>query len=178
MLTKDIMSTQVITISQDCDVQELGLKLTDMNISGCPVVDHGGHLVGVVSLYDIAFHHGKIGKQDAKAYWYADPQLPSGYGVEDPSDTKVKVSQIMTPAIYSVEEDTPIAEVCDYFTKGEIHRVLVTRGKSLVGIVTGTDLIKYLSRLLKTSEVDVCVASTDAQGVLHIVAAHATSIVE
>jgi CBS domain-containing protein len=50
--------------------------------------------------------------------------------------------------VHSLSPDAPLSEVCDYFTKGLIHRVLVTDREELVGIVTTSDLVGVLKTFL------------------------------
>jgi CBS domain-containing protein len=52
------------------------------------------------------------------------------------------VREIMTPTIYTVPEDTPISDIAKAMVAGRIHRLLVTRGTRLVGIITTLDMLK------------------------------------
>lgn len=148
MKVRDIMSRNVVTIDEDADVQALVRLLSEKRISGCPVTDRKGKLVGVVSLYDLALRDG----ESAAQYWQGNPTLPRGYSLQDFSaQSTVQVSQIMTPAIFSISQDADLQQLCDFFLEGEIHRVLVTdEREELVGIVTGSDLIRVLRDRLKS----------------------------
>lgn len=143
---RDVMSTEVLTVTTDMDIHTLARKLTEAHISGAPVVDARGSLVGVVSLYDLAHHEGQVGDTETAAYWHGDPRLPAGYSMLDLSQSETTVEQIMTPAVYSLDERAGLVELCDFFLRGDIHRVLVTRRGKLVGIVTPTDLIRCLRK--------------------------------
>lgn len=145
---RDIMSSDVLTVSTDMDIHTLARTLTGAHISGAPVVDRLGKLVGVVSLYDLAFHEGQVGDTETAAYWHGEPRLPGGYSLLDLSQSETTVGHIMTPALYSIDEKAGLVELCDFFLKGEIHRVLVTRRDKLVGIVTATDMIRAMRQLL------------------------------
>jgi CBS domain-containing protein len=59
-------------------------------------------------------------------------------------ESPVLVRDIMTPMIFRVSEDTSIQEVAETMLKGGIHRVFVTRGKKLIGIVTALDMLKVI----------------------------------
>lgn len=145
---RDLMSRNVLTVTADLDIQSLARKLAAAHISGAPVVDDKGKLIGVVSRHDLASHERPAGGSETAAYWQGDPRLPGGYSVLDLSQSEKTVEQIMTPAVYSIDEDAGLVELCDFFLKGEIHRVLVTRKGKLAGIVTPTDMIRCLRQQL------------------------------
>ena len=141
---RDVMSRDLMTVSTEMDIHTLARKLTSAHISGAPVIDAQGQLVGVVSLHDLVAHEGQVGDTETAAYWHGDPKLPRGFNLMDLSQSETTVAHIMTPAVYSIDENAGLVELCDFFLKGEIHRVLVTRKGELVGIVTPTDLIRCL----------------------------------
>ena len=141
---RDVMSRQLLTVTTEMDIHSLARKLTGAHISGAPVVDGQGKLVGVVSLYDLACHEGQVGDTETAAYWHGEPRLPGGYSLLDLSESETTVEQIMTPAVYSLDEAASLSDLCDFFLKGEIHRVLVTHQGKLTGIVTPTDMIRCL----------------------------------
>ncbi len=145
---QDVMSRQVITVKPDMDIHTLARTLTAAHISGAPVVDDEGQLVGVVSLYDLVAHEGQVGDTETAAYWHGEPRLPGGYSMIDLSQSETTVAHIMTEAVYSIDEKAGLVELCDFFLKGEIHRMLVTRDGHLTGIVTPTDLIRCLRHQL------------------------------
>ena len=59
----------------------------------------------------------------------------------------VTVSDIMTPTLFNVYEDTPVQVIADHMVRGRIHREFVTRGDRVVGIITAMDLLKIVSDL-------------------------------
>lgn len=148
MKVRDLMCPEVITVKEGMDIHSLARLLTEARITGCPVVNEQEELVGVVSLFDLASHQAAVGDAEAASYWQSNPRLPGGYSVQDLSRSQTTVAQVMTPACYSVDWETEVADLCDFFLKGEIHRVLVTRGGKLAGIVTGTDLLRLLRQML------------------------------
>lgn len=148
---RDVMNPQVLAVRIDMTVQELAAFLTENQITGAPVVDRDGHLVGVVSLADIAESNGNQGDFVADV---ADPRLAvrdwddkfdaadvRPYHVE--ADPRL-VRDIMTPTVYTIPEDTPVARIARTMIAGRIHRLFVTRKKRVVGIVTSLDLLKLL----------------------------------
>jgi CBS domain-containing protein len=115
----DVMNPEVVAVDPDMTVRELATFLTDRQITGAPVVDAGGRLVGVVSETDIA--EAELEQADATS-----------------------VREIMTPTAYTIPHDTPVADVARTMVSGRVHRLLVTRAGRVVGIVTTLDLLKLL----------------------------------
>jgi CBS domain-containing protein len=144
----DIMTTKVITVDDTMDIHSLSRKLISERISGAPVINENGQLVGVVSLYDLVKHEGQVGDTESAPYWFGNSRLPAGYHEEDLSESTTIVQQIMTPAVHSIDEQAGLIELCDFFLNGDIHRVLVTKDEKLVGIVTPSDVIGCLREQL------------------------------
>ena len=115
MLAKDIMTKDVITVTPSTSLKSLAKRLSEEHISGAPVVDQKGKLLGIVSGADIV---GKQGKQ---------------------------VKSIMSKTIHSVVEDTPVEEVAMVLTTHRIKRVPVMRGGKLVGIVSRADIVRAIA---------------------------------
>ena len=57
------------------------------------------------------------------------------------------VQDIMTPTVFSVDEEAALQHVADAMIRGRIHRVFVTRQKKLVGIITALDMLKIIRDL-------------------------------
>lgn len=148
----DIMTRNVWSVVESTDLLTFTKMLRDKEISGCPVLDRNGRPIGVVSQYDLLNLGGReMDLEDRAAFWHGSAYLPLGYHTLDDEHARLTVGDIMTPAVYSVEEETPIAEVCDFFVQGQIHRVLVTKDGELSGIITATDLIRGLKASLLTA---------------------------
>ena len=147
---RDIMNTDVLSVRDDMTVQELAGFLTEREILGAPVVDSEGEVVGVVSCTDIAQNtttEATMLLEKSTPGFYAhgwenklDPDEMVGLHVEE--NESLPVREIMTPTIYTVPEDTPISDIAKAMVAGRIHRLLVTRGTRLVGIITTLDMLK------------------------------------
>ena len=61
------------------------------------------------------------------------------------SESMVTVKDIMTPMVFEMSEDTPVQKAAETMLKGHIHRVLVTRDKKLIGIVSTMDMLKVIA---------------------------------
>lgn len=149
----DVMSPHVLAVQPDMSVHELAAFLTGNEISGAPVMDGHGRLLGMVSLSDIA-------REDAEGTRLmpdrSDPaESVRGWEDEATSDEMRElhvegsgdalVRDIMTPAAYTVSHHTPVSMLARTMIAGRIHRLLVLRDGAVVGIVTSLDLLTLLT---------------------------------
>jgi CBS domain-containing protein len=152
LVAADVMRTPVLAVRPDLTVRELAAFLTENQISGAPVMDGNGRLQGMVSLSDIAQGGGDEG---GLALDESDPAASvRGWEEEATSDemrelhvegAQALVRDIMTPTAFVVPDDTPVSRVARTMVAGRIHRLLVVRDQSVVGIVTSLDLLTLLS---------------------------------
>ena len=151
LTARDIMNPVIWTVKDDMAVQELATFLTEKQISGAPVVDRAGKLVGVVSLTDLAQSAAESGTiiPDRPN---ADFHLP-GWDHKLSSDELLQmhvesgtlsVQQIMTPTVYTIPDDTEVPRIAQTMISGRIHRLFVTRDEKVVGIITTLDMLKLL----------------------------------
>lgn len=111
MVARDIMTKDIITVSPATTVKNLAKILIRNQISGAPVADKKGKILGIVSEADIV---GKKGKQ---------------------------VKDIMSPRVIEVTEETPVEEIASLMTTHKVKRLPVMRGEKLVGIVSRADIV-------------------------------------
>jgi CBS domain-containing protein len=147
----DLMNPEVLTVRDDLSVQDLAAFLIENEISGAPVEDAEGRLVGVVSLVDIAAVASGEGdrlSRDGSSFFIEDEwgEGPGedGAGVLPTAQIGLRVAAIMNPRIYSVREDATVSEIASLMLKGHIHRLLVTREDRAVGVITTSDLLGLL----------------------------------
>lgn len=145
----DLMNPRVLTVQQGMTVPELAHFLVANDISGAPVEDGSGKLVGVVSLNDIAEaladeeEDGERGGDFFASEW--DEGLSPEEIDELPADaTELTVADIMTPDVFTVAEETPVSEIAEAMIANHIHRLLVTREDRVVGIISTSDLLGLL----------------------------------
>jgi CBS domain-containing protein len=142
MKAKDIMKKRVVAIRPEMLVQEVAQVFDDKGISGAPVIDNQGHLLGVVSKSDLV-HHQRDGEGDHFSFYKAGSGvevLPKGYHMELPDRTRVR--EIMTPVIIQAKESTPVRDIARMMRRKHIHRVFIMEGKKMKGVVTTMDLLK------------------------------------
>lgn len=152
LTAKDVMNDNVITVQERMTVPELASLLIDNMITGVPVVDEAGKLVGVVSATDIVRSSARKTaalKEKHESNYYLrgwedkldEEELGEFHVVEDEG---LLVRDIMTPLIFKVSENTSISEMADTMIGGRIHRLLVTKDERVVGIVTTLDMLRAI----------------------------------
>lgn len=148
----DVMNPNVLMVQEDMTVEELARFLVESEISGAPVVDSAGRLVGVVSVTDLArsVAEGTDSALDRPDFfiseWGGTLRRDEVEELRFGGEAEMRVRDIMTAAIYSVDAETPIPEVAETLINSHIHRLLVTSGERVVGIVTSSDLLGLLVR--------------------------------
>ena len=150
--TKDLMNPDIMTVADEMTTDELARYLIEHEISGAPVVDSQGHLIGVVSMTDIGRNMAEPSDLAAssEANFYGD--APVDFSLEDLGQRYVEeraviVRDIMTPVIHQVPVTAPVAEVARIMVKQHIHRLVVTQRGEPVGIITSMDLLKIIADL-------------------------------
>lgn len=152
MLAKDIMRKDVVTVGAELTVRELAQLFIERRITGAPVVDPEGKLLGVVSQTDIVRRdrEASASLSSEVPVYYTDPDSPrgrQGLRIEDPDYSRV--SDVMTPMVISAPEGARIQDLAKLMLQKHIHRVIITRGGRLRGIVTAMDMLRALLELLK-----------------------------
>ncbi len=112
---KEVMTTKVITIDQDLGVGEVADLLTRSHITGAPVVDGDGHVVGIVSEIDVVSKRG------------------------------AKVSDIMSRHVISIGEDSSIEQAARLLADQRIRRLPVMAQGRMVGLLSRSDILEFFA---------------------------------
>jgi CBS domain-containing protein len=112
---KEIMTAPVVSAGPDTPTADVVRLLGKHRISGVPVTDEAGAVVGLVSEYDLLVKQGATARD------------------------------VMSPAVISVTEDTDVEDVRALLVDMRIRRVPVLSGRRLVGIVSRSDLVELLA---------------------------------
>lgn len=155
----DVMTPSVLVASPEMTVQAAAKLLAENHISGMPVVDAGGQVVGMISEGDL-LHRIELGTGGRRRSWWLEllastRELASTY-VKERART---VGDVMSDTVVSVEEDTPLADIADLLERRQIKRVPVMRDGKLVGIVSRSNLIRALASV----QPDAVPAASDDQ---------------
>ncbi len=145
---KDIMTTDVLTVSAERPVKEIAKLFSDRKIGGAPVVEEGGKVIGIVT-------DGDLIMQDVKIHFPTYVHLLDGFIIlgsykrfEEQLRKAVgaKVKDVMTEDVISVEEDASIEDVATLMVERNVSRVPVLREGKLVGLITRGDVVKAISK--------------------------------
>jgi len=151
MLAGDVMTRKVISVASDASAMQACALMLKHQISGLPVVDPSGALLGIVSEGDF-LRRPELGTRRRRTRWLEFLIGPGRLASEYVHACGRKVTEIMTPAPYTVGEATPLTEVVQLMERHQIKRVPVVYGRRLVGIVSRADLLRALAGLAPTAE--------------------------
>jgi len=114
MIAKDIMTRDVTMLREDSRIIEACKVLSEKRISGAPIVNQEGKLVGIITERDLLLHH---------------PLIKS-------------VKDLMTKDVITVNENAPVEEISRLLLEHSIKRVLVLREDEIVGIISRLDILR------------------------------------
>lgn len=140
----DIMTRDVITVTAATSVKELAKILTENSISGVPVVDEGGFVIGVATESDLIDQNKKIHIPTVVTI------LDSVFYLESPNRMEEEmlkiagstVADIYCSEIITVTMDTPVDELATIMSEKSIHTLPVLDNGKLVGVIGKKDIIR------------------------------------
>jgi CBS domain-containing protein len=148
MKAKDVMTSPVVSVDPDSTVTEAVRIMLTRRISGLPIADKNGRLVGVVTEGDF-LRRAETGTQRQRPRWLEFIVGPGRLASEYARSHGRKVSEIMTADPVTVTEDTPLEEVVRLMEKRQIKRVPVVRGDAMVGIISRANLLHALASTVR-----------------------------
>lgn len=117
---RDVMSIDLVTISQDATVEEAIREIVAHGISGAPVVDDQGRLVGIISEFQLL------------------------EAIYTPEVKTRHVRDFMTREVLTVAEDTILSDAANLMIIHRIRRLPVLRDGEIVGVIARRDLLRYI----------------------------------
>jgi CBS domain-containing protein len=120
---KDVMNTNIVAVDPDDTIEGVMSTMIRLGISGLPVVDMAGQLLGIITEFDLL-----------ELVW-------------NPNTGKNKVYHYMTRDVRTVNEEADLTDVADLFRTLSIRRLLVMSGGRVAGIISRRDLIWYVLKL-------------------------------
>jgi CBS domain-containing protein len=148
MRAHQIMTREVITVTPDTTVTDAATKMLDNHISGLPVVNDTGKLVGIVSDGDFV-RRSEIGTQRKRARWVQFLVGPGKAASEFVRASGRRVEEVMTPDPITASEDTTLESLVETMEKNNIKRVPIVQFGRITGIVTRTNLLRAVAQLAR-----------------------------
>lgn len=149
MLARDIMNKNVITVLEDTMIEEVADILTKNKISGLPVVNKAGKLVGMVTEGDLL--HKETNPRTPGYLNILGALIYIGGVDKYKEDLKklaaTRASEIMTTDVITVSGDAKVEQVAAMMVNHNIKRVPVIENDALIGIISRADIIKTMASL-------------------------------
>jgi len=146
MKVRDVMSARVVSIAPDANVLEAIRLMLQKHISGLPVIDTSGALVGVVTEGDF-LRRAETGTERRRPRWLEFLLGPRRLADEYVHTHARKVEDVMTREPVTITEDASLDEVVRIMERRRIKRLPVMRGSEVVGIVSRANLLHALASL-------------------------------
>jgi len=144
MKARDIMSTKVVTVSPSTSVRDIAGLMVEKHVSGLPVINDNGTLVGMVSEGDL-LRRPEIGTEKHRRRWVSFFSGVDSQAREFTKSHALRASDVMTEQVIHVSEETPLGDVVALMEKHNIKRLPVLSDGELVGIVSRADLLRALA---------------------------------
>ena len=148
MKASDIMTPDVISADPDATVLQAARYMLQHHISGLPVIDKRGTLVGILSEGDF-LRRRETHTDRRPSRWLEFLMGPGKLAAEYTHTHGSKVSEVMTTKVHAVIEDTPLEKIVEMMEAHRIKRVPVLRGNKVVGIVTRANLMHAMVSLAR-----------------------------
>ena len=149
MKARQMMTTNLITVTETATLREVINLMLAKNISGIPVIDRNGKMKGIVSESDVIRLKRKLHMPDYMQL--LDTMLnnmhPENFQADVTRALEMPITDFMTKEVVTISEDTSIAEITRLMVEHGINRIPVVHGNKLTGIVTRKDTIRAMSQL-------------------------------
>ena len=151
---RDIMITDVLTVPANLPLKEVAGRLAQFHISGAPVVDDDGCVVGVISEKDLleqAQSHASVGRLTLLRFGFE--ALPPDLLQQAYQDgLSLRARDVMSHPIVFAGEDTPVEALADLMLSHRVNRLPILRSGRAVGIVTREDVLRAIVSLLHADD--------------------------
>ena len=148
MRAHQIMTRNAITVLPGTPIIEAARKMLENHLSGLPVLDQSGRLVGIASESDF-LRRSEINTQHRRPRWLQYFLSPAHSADDFIHERGRKVEDVMTRDPIAAGEDTPLDELVRLMEKNGIKRLPVLRDDKLVGIITRANLLQAVASMAR-----------------------------
>jgi CBS domain-containing protein len=147
MHASDVMTTEVISTTEDTPLREVARRLLEHGISALPVLSADGSPIGMVSEGDLVSRDevARLARHDWWLKLVADDGVPDAGFLAELRAPGRTAGDVMSAPIVTVGETTELAEVARLLAQHHIKRVPVVKQGQVVGIVSRADLLRSLT---------------------------------
>ncbi len=144
MFARDIMTSPVVTITENSTVADAAALMLKHGASCLPVVDSEGKLTGIITHTDFGLHRKFIPMSGQLYTLMGSYVRPETVEMVASEVSARRIGDVMSQPVVTLEEDAPVAEVAELMIRKGINRIPVMRDKEIVGIITRHDLVKLM----------------------------------
>jgi CBS domain-containing protein len=151
LLARDLMTTAMTTVEPRMLLSDLEKMLLQLRVSGMPAVDGAGDLVGVASRADVvrAVSEAEADAESLLAYYRdvagAEPASSELSRMIGERAATLRVENVMATDPLTVRPDQSLRDVATVLSERRVHRVLVTEGRRLLGLVSSLDIVRAVA---------------------------------
>ena len=150
MLASEIMTRGVVTVPPRASILEAMRLMLGQHISGLPVTDDYGRLVGILTEGDL-LRRAETGTEKDRSKWRNFLRGPERQAQDYVHSHGRTVDEVMTRTVVTVTETTPLDELVEIMETRHVKRLPVMTDDHVVGVVSRADLLRVL---VKTMEQD------------------------
>ncbi|MHB1399677.1 MAG: CBS domain-containing protein [Trichloromonadaceae bacterium] len=145
---KDVMTTKVLTVTEETTVEELARLFEERGVNAMPVLDPAGDLVGIVTQTDLV-------EQDKPLHiptvisifdWVIYLESEKNFKDEVAKITARTVGSLCARDVVTCSPETPVSEIAELMVEHKAHLIPVVEGKTLLGVVARLDIIRSMGR--------------------------------
>jgi CBS domain-containing protein len=145
MKVREIMSSPVVTVSPEATVGEVARTMTDRALSGLPVVDARGLMLGMVTQNDLVVKHAHV--HVPRYIGILGGVLPIETGTTDEEMRRVlavTARDLMTENVVTISPEAEVEDAASLMVERAANPIPVLVRRSLIGIISRTDIIRLL----------------------------------
>jgi CBS domain-containing protein len=144
----ELMNPDVVCVRPGMTVKEVEQLLASRGVSGAPVVDDAGHILGVVSQSDLVRRRSTRVTAGESGRFFTDDDEYRDIASLPIDASQTPVEEVMHKEVYSVTRDTGVAVAANIMRERRIHRLLVTEKDCLVGVISSLDLMRVVEEAI------------------------------
>ena len=167
MIAEQVMTRRVVSITPDASIWEAACLMLEKEISGLPVIDDKGNLVGIVSEGDL-LHRAEAGTERHRSWWLQLFTAEERLATEYVKAHARKVLDVMTRDVITAGPNTPLHEIAALLEQNSIKRVPIVKDGQLIGIVSRANLIQAVASAREGAEIPLSDAAIRDRLLAHL----------